>query len=240
MNPVNEIEPVSGLGVVIAAGGSSSRFGEGNKLLEDLGGMPLFLWSLRELSTAVAKGMLVLSVPAADLAKFEDALKWNLPEFDVKLVPGGESRTASVLNALKALPPDAKIAAVHDAARPFVKLQTLLDCVSACREHGGAVAAKKVTDTIKEADACGFVIKTLDRGCLWAMETPQVFDRAILQDSCEKALAEGVQATDDASVVERHSSVKVKLVENPCFNIKITYPDDLKLARERIPSVAAK
>lgn len=231
---------ISGLGLVIAAGGASNRFGDGNKLLADLGGMPVFLWSIRELSSVIEKGLLVLSAPAGEIAMFEEAIKWHIPEFNVKVVAGGKSRTDSVLNALKALPDAAKTVAVHDAARPFIKLQTLLDCVAACKQFGGAVAAKKVTDTIKEADADGIVVKTLDRSCLWAMETPQVFDRETLQRACEKAIADGAQITDDAAAVECYSGVKVKLLENPHFNIKITYASDLELARERLPSIAGE
>ncbi len=239
MDSKSASEAVSSLGLVIAAGGFSRRFAEGSKLLADLGGMPLFLWSIRELSKGIGKGMIVLAAPADDAAKFEEALKWHLPEVEVKVVSGGESRTASVLNALRALPADVKLAAIHDAARPFVKLQTLLDCVDACRRHGGAVAAKKLTDTVKEAGDDGIVVKTLDRSRLWAMETPQVFARDELQSACEKALEEGAQLTDDASAIELFSKTKVKLVENPLFNLKVTYAADLDLARERIPAVSS-
>jgi 2-C-methyl-D-erythritol 4-phosphate cytidylyltransferase len=228
------------LGLVIAAGGASRRFGEESKLLADLGGMPVFLWSLRELAGILPKGHVALAVPKGDEAKFAEALKWHLPELEVVLVPGGASRTQSVLNALKALPASAKLAAVHDAARPFVKTQTLAACVAACRAFGGAVAAKKITDTVKEATADAFVAKTLDRSLLWAMETPQVFPREALVEASEKALAEGFQATDDAAVMERFSKAKVKLVENPLFNLKITYQADLELARGRLPAIVAE
>ena len=240
MKQVNVPSNVVGdLGLVIAAGGASSRFGEGNKLLADLGGMPVFLWSIRELIPVVGKGMIVLSAPASEVQSFEDALKWHLPEFEIKVVPGGNTRTHSVLNALKALPHEAKLAAVHDAARPFIKAQTLLDCVEACRKFGGAVAAKRVTDTIKEADEEGLVVKTLDRNVLWAMETPQVFSREILQNACSQAIADGSVMTDDAAAVERYFDIRAKLVETRHFNIKITYQSDLDLALSQIPSVAS-
>ncbi len=227
------------VGLVLAAGGSSSRFGEGNKLLADLGGMPVFIWSLRELSPLLSLGMTVLSVPEEERAKFEEALKWHLPELDVEIVSGGPTRTHSVLNALKALPEEAELAAIHDAARPFVKISALRDCVEACRLHGGAVSSKRVSDTVKEATPDGFAAKTLERDLLWAMETPQVFRRQALQEACEKAVASGRVPTDDAAAMEGVPGVRIKLVESRLCNMKITWAEDLELARSRIPAVAS-
>jgi len=231
--------PLEDLGLIVAAGGSSSRYGQGSKLLADLGGMPVFVWCLRELSKALLPGMAVLSVPESERSLFEDALKWHLPELSVSIVSGGVTRTESVLNALKALPEKAVVAAVHDAARPFVKLETLLECVEACRKHGGSVAAKRVSDTIKEGDAEGFAVRTLNRDSLWAMETPQVLLRRPLQEACERAVASGASFTDDAAALEGVPGVSVKFVESRLFNMKITWPEDLELARSRIPSVAS-
>ena len=225
---------IPGLGLALAAGGASSRFGDGSKLFAELGGMPLFLWPLRTLSEILEPGMAVLAVPEEEIPKFEEALKWQLPELKVKIVPGGPTRTHSVLCALKALPSNASIAAVHDAARPFIKAETLAACVEACRNFGGAVAAKRVTDTIKEAGPDGMVTRTLDRSFLWAMETPQVFPREVLQSACEQAIAEGIHLTDDAAAVERFFKTRVKLVENPHYNPKITYQIDLDLAKSQL------
>ncbi len=229
---------VADLGLVIAAGGSSSRFGDGNKLLADLGGMPVFIWSIRELARFTPPGMIVLSCQERDAEAFKDALSWHLPEVEVKTVIGGATRTSSVLNALRALPAEAKLAAVHDAARPFVRGALLLSCVEACRVHGGAVAAKRVTDTVKEADPSGVVVRTLDRERLWCMETPQVFSKELLIDACGKAIETDYAATDDASAMERfHPEIKVKLVETALFNMKLTYHADLDIARERMPAL---
>ncbi len=145
-------------------------------------------------------------------------------------VVGGRSRSESVRNALSAAP-EADIAVVHDAARPLVTAELVERCVAAIHAPGvdGAVAAAPVTDTIKEADASGRVLRTLDRGTLWAVQTPQVFWADVLRgalDADAKMLAE---ATDDAGLVEAGGGT-VAIVEAPRENIKVTTPLDLGLA----------
>jgi 2-C-methyl-D-erythritol 4-phosphate cytidylyltransferase len=145
-------------------------------------------------------------------------------------VAGGPSRSESVRNALEAAP-EAKIAVVHDAARPLVTAELVERCVAAIHAPGvdGAVAAAPVTDTIKEADPSGRILRTLDRGTLWAVQTPQVFWADALRralDTDERTLAE---ATDDAGLVEAAGGT-VAIVEAPRENIKVTTPLDLGLA----------
>jgi 2-C-methyl-D-erythritol 4-phosphate cytidylyltransferase len=145
-------------------------------------------------------------------------------------VVGGASRSESVRNALAAAP-EAEIAIVHDAARPLVSPELVERCVAAIHAPGvdGAVAAAPVTDTIKEADGSGRVLRTLDRGALWSIQTPQVFWapklRAVL-DAAPEVLA---KATDDAGLVEAAGGT-VAIVEAPRENLKVTTPLDLRVA----------
>jgi 2-C-methyl-D-erythritol 4-phosphate cytidylyltransferase len=145
-------------------------------------------------------------------------------------VVGGASRSASVRNALAAAP-EAEIAVVHDAARPLVTAELVERCVAAIHAPGvaGAVAAAPVTDTIKEADGSGRVLRTLDRATLWSIQTPQVFWaeplRAALADDEEALTA----ATDDAGLVEAAGGT-VAIVEAPRENLKVTTALDLRLA----------
>jgi 2-C-methyl-D-erythritol 4-phosphate cytidylyltransferase len=145
----------------------------------------------------------------------------------IERVAGGASRSESVRNAL-ALEPAADIVVIHDAARPFVTdelVQRAIEAVEAGAD--GAVAAARVTDTIKEADDQRRVVRTLDRDVLWSIQTPQVFRAAILRDALASERIAG--ATDDASLVEALGG-EVRVVEAPASNFKITWPDDLARA----------
>ncbi|MEX1142687.1 MAG: 2-C-methyl-D-erythritol 4-phosphate cytidylyltransferase [Thermoleophilaceae bacterium] len=205
---------------MVAAGGSGERLGaDGPKAFVDCAGRPLLDWSVEVLGAVCER--VVVAVPAG----YEDA------EVDGhERVAGGRSRSESVRNALAAAP-EAEIAVVHDAARPMVTARLVERCVEAIHAPGvdGAVAAAPVTDTIKEADASGRVLRTLDRGALWAIQTPQVFWtdrlRAAL-DVDDRALA---AATDDAGLVEAAGGT-VAIVEAPPENLKVTTRLDLRTA----------
>ncbi len=145
-------------------------------------------------------------------------------------VAGGESRSASVRNALAAVP-EAEIAVVHDAARPLLTVELVERCVAAIHAPGvtGAVAAAPVTDTIKQADGSGRVLRTLDRGSLWSIQTPQVFWAAPLRAALDVDDARLAAATDDAGLVEAAGGT-VAIVEAPRENLKVTTALDLRLA----------
>jgi len=145
-------------------------------------------------------------------------------------VSGGDSRSGSVRNALAAVP-EAEIAVVHDAARPLLTADLVERCIAAIHAPGvtGAVAAAPVTDTIKEADGSGRVLRTLDRGSLWSIQTPQVFWAAPLRAALDVDEAKLAAATDDAGLVEAAGGT-VAIVEAPRENLKVTTPLDLRLA----------
>lgn len=145
-------------------------------------------------------------------------------------VVGGASRSESVRNALAAAP-EAEIAVVHDAARPLLTADLVERCVAAIHAPGvtGATAAAPVTDTIKEADGSGRVLRTLDRGALWSIQTPQVFWAAPLRAALDVGADALAAATDDAGLVEAAGGT-VAIVEAPRDNLKVTTPLDLALA----------
>ena len=227
-----QIIRISDLGLVIAAGGSSTRFGRGNKLFCKLNGMPVFVHCLRRLLPLVRSGYAVMSVPEELKDEFAGQLSEYFPEAlpHIRLAVGGKTRTESVRNALAALPVDVGVVAVHDAARPLVSADALIECVRECRKYGGAVSARRSSDTVKETDEHGFVVRTVPREGLWTVQTPQVFQLKLLRSAYEEAEKQGGLFTDDASLVENFTPAKVKLVENRAPNIKITYPEDLLFA----------
>lgn len=151
---------------------------------------------------------------------------------EYEAVVGGASRSESVRNALAAAP-DAEIAVVHDAARPLVTPALVERCLGALYAPGvdGAVAAAPVTDTIKEADASGRVLQTLDRGSLWSIQTPQAFWADKLRSALDVDAEVLAGATDDAGLVEAAGGT-VAIVEAPQENLKVTTPLDLWIAED--------
>jgi 2-C-methyl-D-erythritol 4-phosphate cytidylyltransferase len=155
-------------------------------------------------------------------------------------VVGGASRSESVRNALAAAP-EAEIAVVHDAARPLVTVELVERCIAAIHRPGvtGAVAAAPVTDTIKEADGAGRVLRTLDRAALWSIQTPQVFWAEPLRVALDVDAATLAAATDDAGLVEAAGGT-VAIVEAPAENLKVTTALDLRVAELSLGRRAAR
>jgi len=202
---------------LLVAAGSGERLGAGRpKAFVELAGRPMLEWSLDALRAAGVAGVVVALPPGCDA-----------PPGCIG-VPGGATRSQSVRAALAAAPPDDRLV-VHDAARPLVTPEHFRAALAALDEADCAVAAARVTDTIKEAGPDRFVTATVDRTRLWAIQTPQAFRRAAL----ERALAVDddllAQATDDAWLVERTGGT-VRVVESTPANFKVTTPHDLRLA----------
>jgi 2-C-methyl-D-erythritol 4-phosphate cytidylyltransferase len=206
---------VGSVWTIVVAGGSGSRFGDSvPKQFLELGGLRLLDWALA--SAGAASDGVVVALPAGHL----DA---TLPPGAVA-VAGGPTRSASVRAGLAAVPDDASVIVVHDAARPLAG-GLLFDRVIAAVRAGadGAVPGVPVPDTIKRVDPSGGrVVETLDRSTLRAVQTPQAFAAGILR----RAHAGGGDATDDAALVEGAGG-RVIVVEGDPANIKITGPDDL-------------
>ncbi len=209
---------MAAVGLIVAAGRGERLGSNGPKALVVVGGRPMVQWSVDVLAAVVGPSSVVVAMPAGVAA----------PAGTVGAV-GGAHRSLSVRAALAAAPVDGDPVIVHDAARPLVTAELVQACVAAV--DGGAdaaIAAAPVTDTIKEADGAR-VVRTLDRSRLWAVQTPQVFRRAVL----ERALAQGddvlAAATDDASLVEALGGT-VHVVAAPPENLKVTTPLDLALA----------
>jgi 2-C-methyl-D-erythritol 4-phosphate cytidylyltransferase len=143
-------------------------------------------------------------------------------------VRGGATRSESVRAALAAAPGSGPVV-VHDAARPLVPPELFTHALAALEHADCAIAAARVTDTIKEADEAGAVVATLDRWKLWAVQTPQAFRREALEAALSVDAAILARATDDAWLVERVGGT-VRVVESSPANFKITTPHDLRVA----------
>jgi 2-C-methyl-D-erythritol 4-phosphate cytidylyltransferase/2-C-methyl-D-erythritol 2,4-cyclodiphosphate synthase len=146
------------------------------------------------------------------------------------VVPGGRTRRDSVAAGLDAVP-DAAWVVVHDGARPFVSEDLILTVLDAARRSGAAAAGLPVTDTLKRVES-GRIQATEDRAALWAAQTPQAFRAALLREA-HRRIGADEPVTDDADLVQRLGA-EVVMVTGVSTNIKITTPQDLELARQRV------
>ncbi|MEA2011612.1 MAG: IspD/TarI family cytidylyltransferase [Verrucomicrobiota bacterium] len=213
-------------GVVLLASGNSTRFGNKNKLLQKIDGIPLFCHNIIEFSQKIPPERLILVVPPNAKTLFEEILVKQELENTVKIVFGGEKRQDSALSGLKALPKNTKIVALQDSARPFVSIKLLAECAESANHRGTGIAAHPIVDTIKIATSDMKIQKTLDRDFLWAVETPQAFMRTEIISAYEYVNKKKIDVTDDATAME-YAGKNVFLVKNTEKNDKITYLKDL-------------
>ncbi len=210
--------------VIVAAGAGRRLGGDVRKQYLEIAGEPVLLWAIRPFLQHPEIGSVVVVLPPEDVL---DPPRW-IREMEVTLAPGGAERGDSVWNGLQALPADADPVLIHDGARPFVSPE-IIERVLAGARSGGAIAAIRVADTIKQVDEEGRIEGTLDRSRLWQAQTPQGFPRDVILGAHRRARRDGVAATDDAALCERYGS-PVRVVEGSAENIKITRPADLVLA----------
>jgi 2-C-methyl-D-erythritol 4-phosphate cytidylyltransferase len=214
---------------LLAAAGAGGRLGAGTpKAFAEAGGRPLIAWCLAALEAAGTVDRVVIAYPPDHERAVEEIARAAAPSLPVTLTAGGASRSHSVKNALAALEEPGEVL-VHDAARPLVTPELIDRCVEQLRKWGcdGVVAAARAVDTIKEADAGGRVIATLERSRLWAIQTPQVFGSDILRAALERG--DLSRAYDDAQLVEWIGG-DVRIVEAPRNNFKVTTQHDLRVA----------
>lgn len=213
---------------IIAAAGSSVRYGGENKLMQELGGMPVLARTLLAVDRAGSIDEIVIAAREDELLPYAQLCKTFGIQKPVKVVPGGATRTESVLRAALEASEGATLLAVQDGARPLVTSALIDDAVAAAQRYHAAAPAVPVTDTIKVAHD-GIVESTPERSTLFAVQTPQVFDAELLKAALQDALRADAALTDDCSAVERFGK-EVHLTAGDRENIKITTPLDLTIA----------
>ncbi len=231
------------LTAIIVAAGSSQRMGF-DKLFATIAGKPIIAHTLHAFEHAISVNEIIV---VAREDRHDEIRKISRAE-NFKKVPsiivGGERRQDSVRAGLNHLNIDAKYVAVHDAARPLIGPEQIERVFEQCVIYGAAALAEPINDTLKRADVDPIrsrfhhgrqaeqvmvVTGSVDRHQLYAMQTPQVFERALIEEAYRAAHTENLSLTDEVSAVERLGR-KVVLVLNDDFNFKITYPRDLALA----------
>ena len=209
---------------IIAAGGRGSRFGGSQpKQLLTLGGLPILQRSLNAFLDCDAVDDIVVALPLELLT--DPPLYLRSAAKPTELVEGGDRRQDSVARAFARVSTRADVVVIHDAARPLVSDALIRRTIRAAVESGAAVAAIRQHDTVKRGDADGVIVETLPREEIYFAQTPQAFLADVLRD----ALAVRGDATDEAVLAELAGHA-VHLVEGDPRNVKITSPDDLRMA----------
>jgi len=207
--------------VIVTAGGSSSRFGNTNKLLSLLKGKSVIQYSV-DLFTQMGFEVIIPSNKSA----IEDYKNLFKNYDNVKIIEGGSTRQQSVRLALETID-NCSFVIIHDGARPLIKKEVVIKCIEAAKQYGGAIVGVKTTDTIKRISADKKIKETLNRDNLINVQTPQIFEFNKIKKYHEKYSNESF--TDDSALFELENE-DVFFVEGDYSNIKITTQTDIKLA----------
>jgi 2-C-methyl-D-erythritol 4-phosphate cytidylyltransferase len=210
---------------IIVAAGSSRRMGF-DKLFADLHGEPVLAWAVRALALCEEVSEIIVVATAGQLQPAEGIARLVAQRKLAAVVTGGAERHLSVLEGLRSVAASSKWVAVHDGARPLVSTGDISKVIARAQQSGAAALAHPVVETLKRADPAQRVIESIDRSNAWAMETPQVFETALLIRACEFALRNSAAPTDEVSAVQALGH-EVVLVASTSPNPKITRPEDL-------------
>lgn len=214
---------------VIVAAGSARRMEGIDKILAPLGELPVLVHTLYafqdcpDVSEVIVVTREDMLIAAGDLCR-----QFGLDKVK-KVVVGGAERIHSVQAGLSEVRSDAALIAIHDGARPLLPQTVLREVISCAARTGAAAPALPLTDTIKRVEN-GLAVETIDRGTLFAVQTPQVFDADLIRAATQKALTDSELLTDDCAAVER-MGMKVSLTQGSRENLKLTTPFDLVEAR---------
>jgi len=214
---------------IVVAAGTSQRMGF-DKLTAKLAGCPVFIRTLQRFEICSEVKEIILVAHPDRLKQFGSLIAdFGLSKVS-RVVAGGEQRHLSVAAGLQATSLTADLVAVHDGARPLISPEVISLAIQEARECGAVSVAAPIVETLKRADKDQRVVGSVERIGLWTMQTPQVFRREWLIRAYETVLADGISVTDEVSAVQT-AGFPVKLLTNPGWNLKITYPRDLDLAQ---------
>jgi 2-C-methyl-D-erythritol 4-phosphate cytidylyltransferase len=212
---------------VIVAAGQGARMGPGqDKLFLEVAGLPVVghAWLKFDRHPEVDEIIMVIREDARE--QFEQLAGQLEPEKPHALITGGAKRQDSVMNGLTAVHASCELVAIHDGARPCTSGGIISETLAAARETGAAVAARKITDTLKLADDQNHIASNVDRAHLWAVQTPQVFRLETIRAAMAAVREQGATVTDDTAACELIGQ-PVALVPSPDPNPKVTTPADL-------------
>ncbi len=218
--------------IVLAAGQGKRMNTAVPKQYITIKGYPVLYYSLLafEESEIVDEVILVTGKEEIESCRMEYIKKYGFQKIK-KIIAGGNERYDSVWNALQVIDQEASYVFIHDGARPMLDEEILQRGYACVKETRAAVAGVPSKDTIKVVDTNEYAKETLDRNYVWNIQTPQVFDAKLVKQAYQDMMEQPHEnVTDDAMVVESYTDTKVKLFKGSYENIKITTPEDLKIA----------
>jgi len=217
------------LSAIIVAAGDSRRMGF-DKLFAAIAGKPVIAHTISAFEHANSVDGIIVVAREDRHDEIKTIVRDENFEKVRSITRGGKRRQDSVRAGLDQLQPSSRYVAVHDAARPLITADQIERVFAQCLIHGVAALAEPINDTLKRAAGDLLVTDSVDRQDLYAMQTPQMFERALIDEAYRAVYAEHISVTDEVSAVERLGR-KITLVLNDDFNFKITYPRDLTLAK---------
>ncbi len=221
--------------VIIPAAGLGTRMGReksgvSRKQFMLLDGAPILIHTIRKFLRCPSVKEIVIALRAEDADWARELVATEKAAKPVRFVEGGDSRQASVENALATLAPDTDLVAVHDAVRPFIDPEIVEKVIAEAAHSGAAIVGIVPVDTVKQMHKKDKIKSTLPREHLVLAQTPQVFRFGLLKEAFASARADQFTGTDESSLVERLERVDVSVVQGSDRNIKITKPNDMELA----------
>ena len=219
--------------VIIAAGGMGKRMKnpKGKQFIELLG-KPMLLRTIENFVATAVVNDIVLVIAPEQVKAAEVLVKKEKLSKVRKIIKGGKRRQDSVCAGLKSIDFACDIILVHDGARPLIEENEIKAVIDGVKEFDACIVASPVKETLKIVDE-STILDTPDRSKYWAAKTPQGFKLKLLREAFALAQQQNLTVTDDAMLVEAMGH-KVKIVEASCYNIKITTPEDLKVAENII------
>ena len=225
------IIPAAGLGTRMSAASGAPR--SKTKQFFELQGTPILVHTLRKFAQCDAVSELVVALRKNETATFQKQIEPENFRKPLRVVEGGEHRQNSVANAIATIEAaDDDIVLVHDAVRPFVDQETIVNVIEAVKKYDAAIAGVPAIDTVKQVERTAdgaVVIATVPREKMVMAQTPQGFRFGLLKKAFDEATADGFMGTDEASLIERNGGA-VHVVMGSPRNMKITTPADLELA----------
>nr|WP_296040729.1 2-C-methyl-D-erythritol 4-phosphate cytidylyltransferase [uncultured Blautia sp.] len=217
--------------IVLAAGQGKRMHTKIQKQFLEIKGYPVLYYSLRcfQDSPLIEDIILVTGEESVLYCQKEIVGKYGFTKV-TKVISGGKERYDSVYQGLLACE-NSDYVLIHDGARPFITEEILERGLTGAEETGACAVGMPSKDTVKIADESGYIAETPDRSKVWMIQTPQIFQYALIRSAHESIRTrEMSNVTDDAMVVEQETGIKVRLAEGSYQNIKITTPEDLGVA----------
>ena len=217
--------------VIVSAGRGNRMKCDINKQFLKIGGKEVIAHTIEKFYNNKNIGEIIIVVREDEKEFFQENIINKYGYKNIKIAFGGKERQDSVYNGLKEVDKNCGIVLIHDGARPFVTNEIIEKSIKCAQKYNCAIVGIPVKDTIKIVNENNDVCNTPDRNTLWSIQTPQVFEYSLIMKAHEKAKDDKYYGTDDSMLIE-YLGYNVKVVEGSYDNIKITTPEDLKVAEE--------